>query len=503
MNSLLSLILCIAMLLGGGAFQAVPTTQTVLDVKEISVDAGDESVEVTPDLKLTFALGFQSADIRAETPAGSAPAAALRFLPASTLLWTGGERIFNADAAALSALTDGWTDKALPTAPMSSLIDCLASLMIEDTEMNDAFSLFMDALSAVTGAESETDGAFAYEEGQTVAAAVLNADVSYEVLLNALDELRARGGSTADLLDAYLSGTVRTDAADGSVDVAYTSFSEMMNGESDECLSAQLVCGREEGALTFNRLNFEPIGEDGTSGSFTLETTVHEGESMKIVLSVGLYEDREFTYDATLDLKGTPDDIQSLDVIADMQNISALSPTESEESDTAETADQMEHSRHFELNSVRTDDLWNAACNISDSRTRGNEEPSQTDISIGYSESREENEAVTGTVDMVYTKNERDFDLLFEIARTKEPYVDSLKDLTVMTLSDSKEDIPAMVFGLDLQDLKTRLMSALEEESVSEALRLMGVDGSSLLQTAAAPAEEPVAEAAEPDYLPA
>lgn len=512
MSTLLSVILCVAMLLGGGTVEDVPTTQTVLDVREICVSGSDQSVEVEPNLRLTFALGAENVDLTAEIPNGEAKAA-LRFLPDGTLLWTGSERTFKANAAALSAITEGWTEEALPSAPMGTLLDRFAAQLLADRKTEDFFWRFMDALGAATGAEIETEDAFVCSDGQTVAAKSLFTDVSYEMLLNALDGLRGSGGASAELLQAYLNGTIKPDGT------PYSRFIDTMNGESDELLHVCLACGRDDGMI-YNQLGFDPISDADGTGTFTLETFTREGESMKIVLSAALYDDRNFTYDAVLDLQGTPEDIRSLSVTADMSNERMLSytTTEADERGMA-TADveSLQLSRHFELNAVRTDGLWNAACNVSWERTHTGEEPAQAELSVGYSEALDEDEAVNGlvdavyatenkavigTVDAVYSDGERDFDLLFDVARSEEEYADALKDLAVMEMSSLTNDVPTMVFGLDLQSLKTRLISVLTEESVSDALGLMGIDASTIFQPKASKeseesAEESVEESAE------
>ena len=493
MNTLLSVILCVAMLLGGGIVEGAPTTRTVLDVQEICVSGSEQSVEIEPNLRLAFALSAESADILAEIP-NSAARAALRFLPDGTLLWTGSERVFKANAAALSAITDGWTEDALPSAPVGALLDCFAAQLLAGRRTEDFLWRFMDALGAAAGAEIETEEAFVCSDGQTVAAKSLFTDVSYEMLLNALDGLRGSGGASAELLQAYLDGTAQPDGT------PYSGFIDTMNGESDEPLSVCLACGRD-GGMIYNQLGFDSFDDADGTGSFTLETFTREGESMKIVLSVALYDDRNFTYDAVLDLQGTPEDIRSLNVTADMFNERMLSYTTTEADERGMAiadVESLQLSRHFELNAVRTDGLWNAACNISWERTHTGEEAAQAEFSVGYSEESDENEAVIGTVDAVYTDGARDFDLLFDVARSEEEYADALEGLTLMEMSGSEDDVPTMVFGLDLQALKTKLISVLTEESVSDALGLMGVDASAIFRPAATDeAEEPAEETVE------
>ena len=71
MNAILSFILCFAMILSpAGALPAQPETASTWTVSNLTISVGDESVTLSPEARLTTAVGMEEAQLHFELGSG-------------------------------------------------------------------------------------------------------------------------------------------------------------------------------------------------------------------------------------------------------------------------------------------------------------------------------------------------------------------------------------------------------------------------------------------------
>lgn len=533
MKSLLSLIICIATLLGAAPVADVPQTQTALTLRNIQVCADGTCVDVAPEAKLTVSLGEDQANAMLELTGGEEPIVfALQSEADRMVLVPNSGRMFSAESSlAVPVLTNGSMNALLRLDKMQPLVECLHTILTEEetaevseavvdlsTESTDTEAAETeDILADVFDAVEKASGAQAVENQVTIdRTTVLNgktvqAELSLLKLFEMLDELAAGTGNAAELAQAGLKSIVK---ADGS---AYESFAEIAEDATEQALPVEQILARGEG-VRYDKLQIKPEIEDGEKGVCYLEIISKEGRGASVVFHMEYDDaDERFEYGAQIDLQGSLAAPSCIFVKGNMTD--AKTPEEGVEEIEA---------RRDDLVLTQADGLWNAAATITLTHTATNEEPVEKKIVVGYSEAVQPEEpeeteiaavaeaveavetddtveteavfekvpAVIGTAKIRIVSEETNADVSFEILREREAFEDILEPLAEMQLTENQQEIPTMVFGLDLEEMNAAIRALLDLEEVQTAADMLKIDLKDIVLlgegvTAAVPTETP------------
>lgn len=567
MKSLLSLILCIAMLLGAAPNEAVPQTQTALTLRHIRVCANGECVEVAPEAKLTVALGTEQANAKLELIGDDEPIVlALQSEPSRLVLVPNSGRMFTAGSSkAVPALTEDSTETLLKLDAMQPFFEKLRAALeeresLEESENpeenpadeNAEAETPEDVLEVLFNALAETEKAetlgnqVTVDDTVTIDGKTVTTELTLTAFLEMLDKIADGTGTTADLLTAGLASVVKED---GTV---YETFADLTENDSEQLLPIEQIFARGEG-VRYDRIEIKPEIEAGESkadeneaseseesaiiggesaesetaevenkkgekGVCSIEITSWEDKGASVVFHLSLDgADEALAYDAQIDLEGTVKEPARISVKSDM-------------TDTKTSEDETEQvdARHDNIVLTRENGLWKAAADLSFVHSATDEEPAETSVTIGYAESEqpveieEEVEAETavdaeteeaeigeeievvppviGATAVSVTSPETSYNMYFEIVREQEAFEDVLEPLAEMQLTESSQEIPAMVFGLDLEEMNAAIRTLMEIESIQKLAAALQIDlskivlpGEGVMPTVAPVPEETVA----------
>lgn len=513
MKSLLSLILCIATLLGAAPVADVPQTQTALTLRNIQVCADGTCVDVAPEAKLTVSLGEDQANAMLELTGGEEPIVfALQSEADRMVLVPNSGRMFSAESSlAVPVLTNGSMNTLLRLDKMQPLVECLHTILTEEetagvseavvdlsTESTDTEAAETeDVLADVFDAVEKASGAQAVENQVTIdRTTVLNgktvqAELSLLKLFEMLDELAVGTGNAAELAQAGLKSIVK---ADGS---AYESFAEIAEDVTEQALPVEQILARGEG-VRYDKLQIKPEIEDGEKSVCYLEIISKEDRGASVVFHMEYDDtDERFEYGAQVDLQGSLAAPSCIFVKGNMTDTK-----------TPEEGVEEIEARRDDLVLTQADGLWNAAATITLTHTATNEEPVEKKIVVGYSETVQPEEpeetdaaavaeaveevdnveaveteeafekvpAIIGTAKIRIVSKETNADVSFEILREREAYEDILEPLAEMQLTENQQEIPTMVFGLDLEEMNAAIRALLDLEDVQTAADMLKIN---------------------------
>ena len=226
MNAILSILVCFAMLFSGGAaLPAQPEAATTWTLRNLTIATSDGSVTLSPEARLTAAIGSEAALMQFEVVNGDDV-----LLPMAGELTQDGVRFRLCDGGSVYSLTN----------------DALLELMGEDAEALLPLTYLADYLGSYTALLSRTmnDASFQQELSQTVIELLVSACGSaVEEVTVELDgaevpaervELEITPESALDLLDGLASCGV-TEVED--MLSSYMGFLSAMMGENYTSLS--------------------------------------------------------------------------------------------------------------------------------------------------------------------------------------------------------------------------------------------------------------------------
>ena len=211
MNAILSILVCIAMLFSGGAALPVqPETATVRTLRNLSVTTDEGSVTLTPELRLTTAIGSEQAIAQFEVVRGGDV-----LLPMAGELTNDGVRfrlcdggsVYSLTSEALLELTEADDADAQLMALMVDYLNSYSALL--SRTMNDAS--FQQELSRtmidlfVSACGGEAEQVTLEIDGAEVPAQRAQLELTPEAALNLLDGLASCGVTEVeDMLNSYM-----------------------------------------------------------------------------------------------------------------------------------------------------------------------------------------------------------------------------------------------------------------------------------------------------------
>lgn len=211
MNAFLSILVCIAMLFSGGAaLPAQPETATTWTLRNLSVTTGDGSVTLTPEARLTAALGSEAALMQFEVVSGDDV-----LLPMMGELTKDGVRfclsdggsVYSLSSDALLELMEADDADAQLMARMVDYLNSYSALL--QRSMNDASfqqeisRTMMELFVSACGGEAEQ--VTLEINGAEVPAQRAQLELTPEAALNLLDGLASCGVTEVeDMLNSYM-----------------------------------------------------------------------------------------------------------------------------------------------------------------------------------------------------------------------------------------------------------------------------------------------------------
>ena len=211
MNAILSILVCFAMLFSGGAaLPEQPETATTWTLRNLSITTDEGSATLTPELRLTTALGSEAALLQFEVANGGDV-----LLPVAGELTNDGVRfrlsedgsVYSLSNDALLELMEADAEELLPLTYMADYLNSYSALL--QRSMNDA-SFQQKASQVMTGllvsaCGGETEPFSVGIDGADVPALRVELELTPEGLLNLLDGLASCGiAEIEDMLDSYM-----------------------------------------------------------------------------------------------------------------------------------------------------------------------------------------------------------------------------------------------------------------------------------------------------------
>ena len=211
MNAILSILVCFAMLFSGGAaLPEQPETATTWTLRNLSITTDEGSATLTPELRLTTALGSEAALLQFEVANGGDV-----LLPVAGELTNDGVRfrlsedgsVYSLSNDALLELMEADAEELLPLTYMADYLNSYIALL--QRSMNDA-SFQQEASQVMTellvsACGGETEPFSVGIDGADVPALRVELELTPEGLLNLLDGLASCGiAEIEDMLDSYM-----------------------------------------------------------------------------------------------------------------------------------------------------------------------------------------------------------------------------------------------------------------------------------------------------------
>ena len=291
MNAILSILVCFAMLFSGGAaLPAQPETATVRTLRNLSVTTDEGSVTLTPELRLTTAIGSEQAIAQFEVVRGDDV-----LLPMAGELTNDGVRFRLCDGGSVYSLTnDALLELMGSDAPSDTLmVDYLNSYSaLLSRTMNDAS--FQQELSRtmidlfVSACGGEAEQVTLEIDGVEVPAQRAQLELTPEAALNLLDGLASCGVTEVeDMLNSYMLLLASAMGAD------YASLSDLTAE-----LRAQLA--EEDVADEFSfPVELTWTTEDPAHAEIAMDFNVDETSAVQLSVT-GTFTDEKTDLDMTL-----------------------------------------------------------------------------------------------------------------------------------------------------------------------------------------------------------
>ena len=506
MNAILSILVCFAMLFSGGAaLPEQPETATVRTLRNLSVTTDEGSVTLTPELRLTTAIGSEQAIAQFEVVRGDDV-----LLPMAGELTNDGVRFRLCDGGSVYSLTnDALLELMGSDAPSDTLmVDYLNSYSaLLSRTMNDAS--FQQELSRtmidlfVSACGGEAEQVTLEIDGVEVPAQRAQLELTPEAALNLLDGLASCGVTEVeDMLNSYMLLLASAMGAD------YASLSDLTAE-----LRAQLA--EEDVADEFSfPVELTWTTEDPAHAEIAMDFNVDETSAVQLSVT-GTFTDEKTDLDMTLsfttddgmgntnqmDFRMTkqvdgplnaPENVE-LHLVASSQNY--WKSEYSEEGVEAVVHSYVSSSAMnfaLDVNAAVVDGLERATIDLSANQSSSydydgdvNTDKSVLSAHISSDDRSEADGSVTTAVAMDIDVDSENVQLSWELNRAEGMPVPSFDDSKTVDLAEilrEDEDSAASIALMsDALKLSADATSLCADESVLAMLELLGIDPEAML----------------------
>ena len=509
MNAILSILVCIAMLFSGGAaLPEQPETATVRTLRNLTIATDEGSVTLTPELRLTTAIGSEQAIAQFEVVRGDDV-----LLPMAGELTKDGVRFRLRDGGSVYSLTSdallelmeaGDADAQL----MALMVDYLNSYSaLLSRTMNDAS--FQQELSRtmidlfVSACGGEAEQVTLEIDGVEVPAQRAQLELTPEAALNLLDGLASCGVTEVeDMLNSYMLLLASAMGAD------YASLSDLTAD-----LRAQLAEGDVADEFSFP-VELTWTTEDPAHAEIAMDFNVDETSAVQLSVT-GTFTDEKTDLDMTLSF--TTDDgmgnTNQMDFLMTEQvdgplnapenvelHVEATSQNDWKSEYSEEGVEAVVHSYvsssamnfALDVNAAVVDGLERATIDLSANQSSSydydgdvNTNESVLSAHISSDERSEDDGSVTTAVAMDVEADGESMTISWELNRAEGapvPSFDESKTVDLAEMIREDEDSAASIALMsDALKLSADAASLCADESVLAMLELLGIDPDAML----------------------
>ena len=506
MNAILSILVCFAMLFSGGAaLPAQPETATTWTLRNLSVTTDEGSVTLTPELRLTGALGSEAALMQFEVVNGDDV-----LLPMAGGLTQDGVRFRLCDGGSVYSLSS----------------DALLELMGEDAEALLPLTYLADYLGSYTALLNRTltDASYQQELSQTVIELFVSAcggtveeitveldgaevpaqrvqlELTPEALLNLLDGFASCGVTEVeDMLNSYMQ---LLSSATGMYYASLSDFTaeqrELLMEEDAISFPMELTWTTEGPAHAEIAMDFNVDETSAVQLSFS-ETYTDEETSLDMILSFatddGMGNTNQMDFHMTEQVDGPLNAPENVELHVEATSQNDWKSEYSEEGVEAVVHSYVSSSAMnlaLDVNAAVVDGLERATIDLSANQSSSydydgdvNTNESVLSAHISSDERSEDDGSVTTAVAMDVEADGESMTISWELNRAEGapvPSFDESKTVDLAEILREDEDSAASIAMMsDALKLSADATSLCADESVLAMLELLDIDPDAML----------------------
>ena len=496
MNTLLSILVCIAMLCSGtGALPAQPESATTWTLRNLSIDLNGESVTLDPEVRITTAAGAEKMQLHFEVlsgedvlmpVSGEITPEAIRFALGRS------EQAYTVTDATLTELMDLNEEDAQAIALVTGLIgDYCALLNRSSTDAEFAREMSNVALQAMIdacGAQAEETEVEVY--GEFYPAQMYKLDLDLRSALGMLDELRTCGIDEFEALVEDLAGLCALALGEEMEFTSFAALADEMDGVEVSYPMTLTMMQQDDLAYSFMAYSAAIEGEEFMQMN---AEAIAQGEETEVNMILnGDMDGTSVTYNLSMEMTGpynAPEDV-SVDLAMGTVNDSSETYEGDAMDESGESVSHLYESHeetivHMSMEMWKVDgmDVSDVSVSVNNSYTssiNGEENYSyENTVRLeGDSEDyAEEDGSVTTDVSLSLEVDGETLELSFDLNRTEGAVVDYFAGLTTCEI-DAEMDDESLAYGMlssDAMGFAADAMQLSSDESVIALMELMGM----------------------------
>lgn len=496
MNTLLSILVCIAMLCSGtGALPAQPETAVTWTLRNLTIGYGGERVTLAPEARVTTAIGTEKAQLHFEVGSGEdvlMPVSG-ELTPEGVRFTLGrGEQAYAVTDATLTELMDLDADDVKVANLATDFIAdycALLSRTYADPEFAQSFSdVSLQAMIDACGAQGEETEVKI--DGESYPAQLYNLDLDLNSAFAMLDKLRACGIAEVEALVEDLVGLCTLAMGE---EAEFTSFADLAKEMGEMEVSYPMVLTlMQQDDLAYGSMAYSASIEGEEFMEMNVEA-VSRGEESQIAMAVAAEMDgARVAYDLAMEMTGpyNAPEAMNMDMTMSAVNDDSYTYEEGAGDETEATVEHLCESQDavtmvmtMNMENVGGLEKANVSMNISNSYvsyTDGEEDYSYETTALLEGDSEERAEAdgsVTTATSLRLSADGETFDLSFDLNRAEGAPVDALEGLETHELT-AEMDEESPVYGLitaDMMDFASDAMRLAADDSVIALTEMLGM----------------------------
>lgn len=483
MNAILSFIVCIAMLLSPtGVLPAQPETAATWTISNLTISVGDEAVTLTPEARLTTAVGTEEARMHFELGNGDKT-----LMPMSGAINADGVRFTLGTGTKTYTLSNETfmelTGMSQEDAQMLDIFgDFFLSYgkvlnMLKDQEKYaQYYDLSWDLLEDMLGAEyADTE---AEVEGEMLPARQIKGELTFAGMLNMLDVAADCG---IPELEEFVDVTLEmVKLASGESIEKFSDLAAIVEEEEGlEGVIMEMDCTFTEGDPLYSKVDMT-MDVEGQSMTAQSESITRGEDTVAMMVMEMNAEDTAMNYAITMDYTGPITAPTRLDMVYNILTENDFSYDYTEEDGTPATYTSNDSVvMQMTVNTEVVDGLeaGSAQFIVDNVSTYGyNDDVDSYEENIGmtmdYSEHREEDGSITGTVALNVDAMDETVGVSFDINRAEGEAVDYFADTVEQPLSSDTEDAGYSALMADFMGIAADGMALAADDSVMDLIAM-------------------------------
>ena len=495
MNTILSILVCIAMLCSGtGALPAQPETAVTWTLRNVTIDMNGEQVTLAPEARITTAIGAEKAQIHFELANGEdvlMPVSGELTPEDARFTLGGGERAYAVTDETLIDLMDLDEEDAqaleLVTGLFADYCALLSRMVSDEAFAVESSTAVLQAMIDACGAEVEDTEVEI--DGERYPAQHIMLDFDLQSALGMLDNLRACGVSD---VEALMEDLIELCALAMDDEMEFTSFADLTEdlGDVDASYPVELTIAAQD-ELSYSCMDYAMNIEDEMLMEMSMESIARGEETeMNIAVTVDA-DDNQINYAVGMEMTGPANAPEKVNAVIAMEQFSSYSYTSDETDDNGETVEHLNRSDNstsmlMNMYTECVDGLEKSELSMSMSNANAWYTDDEEDYSYestmlmeGGSQDRVEADgSVTTATSLRMDADGETIELSFDLNRAEGAAVDFFEGLETCALTaDMDEESPA--YGLlttDAMNFAADAMQLTADDSVIALMEMLGMD---------------------------